>query len=78
MAVIRIFENNGLTIFDIEEHPTHGGSLRVFAQRSTTGKWAKSNNVAVLLQKEVYAGMNSSSYYSEFQANIDTVKNDFL
>ena len=78
MAVIRIFENNGLTIFDIEEHPTHGGSLRVFAQRSTTGKRLKSNNVAVLLQKEVDAGMNSSIYYSGFQTNIDAVKNEFL
>ena len=77
-AVIRIFENNGLTIFDTEEHPTHGGSLRVFAQRSTTGKRLKSHNVAVLLQKEIDAGMNSSIYYTGFQANIDTVKNEFL
>ena len=78
MAVIRIFENNGLTIFDIEEHPTHGGSLRVFAQRSTTGKRLKSNNVAILLQKEIDVGMNSFIYYSEFQTNIDALKNEFL
>ena len=33
-AVERIFARNGLTVFDVEELPTHGGSLRVFAQRS--------------------------------------------
>src|SRR5690606_31016234 len=32
-AVKQIFEHNGLSIFDVQEIPTHGGSLRVFAQR---------------------------------------------
>ena len=39
-AVNRIFAANGLAVFDVEEHPTHGGSLRVFAQRSDTGQQA--------------------------------------
>jgi len=78
IAVNRIFTANGLIIFDVEELPTHGGSLRVFAQRSTTGKRAKSNNVAMLLQKEIDVGMNSFIYYSEFQTNIDALKNEFL
>ena len=37
-AVNRIFECNGLEVFDIEELPTHGGSLRVFAQKKESGK----------------------------------------
>jgi len=37
IAVTRIFERNGLRVFDVEELPTHGGSLRVFAQRWDTG-----------------------------------------
>jgi len=36
-AVKRIFEYNGLSVFDVEELPTHGGSLRVYAQRSDSG-----------------------------------------
>jgi len=32
-----IFKKNGLQIFDVEEQPTHGGSLRLFAQRYDTG-----------------------------------------
>ena len=36
-AVERIFAANGLAVFDVEELPTHGGSLRVFAQRAAGG-----------------------------------------
>jgi len=36
-AVKRIFEYNGLSVFDVEELPTHGGSLRVYAQRKDSG-----------------------------------------
>lgn len=77
-AVERIFAANGLSVFDVEEHPTHGGSLRVFAQRSETGKQTSSTRVAALLQREVEAGITSSVYYSNFQVKTDTVKNDFL
>ncbi|MBD3812299.1 MAG: class I SAM-dependent methyltransferase [Betaproteobacteria bacterium] len=77
-AVNRIFSVNGLTVFDVEEHPTHGGSLRVFAQRSDAGQQPRSPRVDELLNREVQAGMRSASYYAGFQANTDLVKNDFL
>ncbi|OZA21857.1 MAG: SAM-dependent methyltransferase [Hydrogenophilales bacterium 17-61-9] len=77
-AVNRIFSANGLTVFDVEEHPTHGGSLRVFAQRSDTGQQPCSARVEVLLQREAQAGMLSAGYYAGFQARTDQVKNDFL
>jgi SAM-dependent methyltransferase len=77
-AVDRIFSANGLTVFDVEEHPTHGGSLRVFAQRSDTGQQPRSARVDELLQREAQAGMLSASYYTGFQARTDQVKNDFL
>jgi len=34
MAAEKIFEHHGLTLFDVEELPTHGGSLRIYARRS--------------------------------------------
>ncbi len=40
------------SIFDVEEHPTHGGSLRVFAQRAETGRQPRSAAVDDLLQRE--------------------------
>ncbi len=77
-AVNRIFAANGLSVFDVEEHPTHGGSLRVFAQRSDTGQQARSARVDELLQREAQAGMLGADYYTGFQARTDQVKNDFL
>jgi len=77
-AVNRIFVDNGLTVFDVEEHPTHGGSLRVFAQRTNTGKHARISTVDVLLRREAQVGMLTTAYYAGFQDKADKVKNDFL
>ena len=77
-AVDRIFAANGLTVFDVEEHPTHGGSLRVFAQRSGTGQRSRVARVDELLDCECQAGMTTASYYAGFQAKTDKIKNDFL
>jgi SAM-dependent methyltransferase len=77
-AVERIFSANGLRIFDVEKVPTHGGSLRVFAQRADTGKRPPSAAVRDVLRQEADAGVSSLPYYQGFQAKADTVKNDFL
>lgn len=77
-AVDRIFAANGLSVFDVEEHPTHGGSLRVFAQRSDTGRQARSARVDALLERESQAGMLSVEYYSDFQSKTEQVKNGLL
>ena len=77
-AVSRIFAVNGLSIFDVEEHPTHGGSLRVFAQRSDKGQRPRSDRVKDLLEREALAGLTTTDYYLGFQAKTDKVKNDFL
>ena len=74
----RIFAANGLRVFDVEEHSTHGGSLRVFAQRSDTGRHVCSARVNELLQREALAGVTTAEYYSGFQAKTEKVKNDFL
>ena len=77
-AVKRIFEENGLNVFDVEELPTHGGSLRVYAQRKDTGKREINPNVVNLLDREMAAGMTSSGFYAGFQDKANQVKNDFL
>ena len=78
IAVRTIFHANGLSVFDVEELPTHGGSLRVYAQRKDTGTRESSQAVANLLERETLAGMNSESFYAGFQAKADKVKNDLL
>lgn len=77
-AVKRIFERNGLSVFDVEELPTHGGSLRVYAQRKDTGTRETGQNVAKLLEHEAAAGMSSTAFYAGFQAKANKVKNDLL
>jgi len=77
-AVKTIFSANGLTIFDVEELPTHGGSLRVYAQRSDVGKRSIDVRVADLLQRETQAGMRRADFYAGFQTKANQVKNDLL
>ena len=77
-AVQRIFATNGLTVFDVEEHPTHGGSLRVFAQRSDTGKQPVSDRVEKMLRAEDAIGIQTEKYYLAFQARAEKVKEDFV
>lgn len=77
-AVQRIFAENGLTLFDVEELPTHGGSLRVFAQRTADGAQPVEPSVAELLRREAQAGMAATAFYAGFQKRADALKNDLL
>lgn len=77
LAVSRIFEANGLVVFDVEELPTHGGSLRVFAQLSN-GPRAISPRVAEMLAREKSAGMDTAEFYAGFQEAAERVKDNLL
>lgn len=77
-AVKRIFERNGLSVFDVEEISTHGGSLRVYAQRKDTGVHKPCQNVAKILDREAAEGVTNVEFYAGFQEKANQVKNDFL
>lgn len=77
-AVARIFAANGLAVFDVEEIPTHGGSLRVFAQRSDTGTRPVSPAVGAILAREEAAGMKRVDYYATFQQQAEAVKDGIV
>jgi SAM-dependent methyltransferase len=77
-AVVRVFEGNGLAVFDVEALTTHGGSLRVFAQRLDSGRRPMSDAVGRVLDEEVAGGLTSAAGYEGFQARIDKVKDDFM
>ncbi len=61
----------------MEDLPTHGGSLRVFAQRADTGLHALTGRVAELLDAEEKAGVTTAAYHEGFQARAEKVKDDF-
>ena len=73
-----IFERNGLRIIDVEELSTHGGSLRIFAQRGDTGSLPVSKRVLELLTREYSLGMTTAQYYRGFQSRAENIKNDLL
>jgi hypothetical protein len=76
-AVSRIFAKAGLRIFDVEELPTHGGSLRIFGCHSGDQR-PTLNVVSGLLKMEVDAGLLHLYTYTSFQSQADRVKYDLL
>lgn len=77
-AVRQIFRENGLEVFDVEELPTHGGSLRVYAQRCDSGRQPIVDRVAAVLAEEAAAGLQGLAFYENFQAKANQVKNEFM
>ena len=77
-AVQRIFAANGLVVFDVQQLSTHGGSLRIYAQRADTGSHPVNAKVSSLLQQEDEAGLRSSAGYEGFQLAAEKIKDDFV
>ena len=77
-TVVNIFAKNGLSVFDVDKLGTHGGSLRVYAQRSDTGIHQVSVKVEELINEENNAGMTTIAFYRGFQEHAEKVKNNFL
>ena len=73
----KIFNHNGLRVFDVEKIPVHGGSLRYYVQRSDTGKRSISKRVDALLEEESNAGLTNLDFYSNFQKVAEDIRDDF-
>lgn len=73
-AVQTIFERNGLQIIDVQEWPTHGGSLRVLAQRADVKARPVQSGVGDILAKERDAGMNALPFYRDVQRRAEQAK----
>lgn len=78
LAVQRIFAAGGLQVFDVAELPTHGGSLRVLAQRSATGARPVTAAVGELLGRERSAGLATAGFYAGCQPRLEALKDAFL
>jgi hypothetical protein len=77
-TVVDIFRVNGLSVFNVEQIPTHGGSLRVFAQRSNTGIRPTEKSVPDLLALEMDMGMKSVDFYQGFEDDAESLKMSLL
>lgn len=76
-TVSRIFESAGLRVYDVEELPTHGGSLRIYGCHKTAGL-AEQPTVEALVREEKRRGMDQLDVYRNFQQRANKVKNDLL
>lgn len=77
-AARRIFASQGLVIFDVEEIPTHGGSLRIYVSHQGAKTRPVGPRVAALLARELAAGMHTTAYYDDLQQRAETVKRNLV
>lgn len=76
-TVARIFAAAGLRVFDVEELPTHGGSIRVYGCHEDDIR-ENSAKVAEVIAAEEKSGMRDLAIYHEFQEHANCIKNDLL
>ena len=77
-SAVDLMQRSGLEVFRVDETPTHGGSLRVFARLAANGLEPVEPSVRDLMGREHQAGMLSADYYTGFQEKALKVKDDFL
>lgn len=78
VAVNRIFAHHGITLFDVEELSTHGGSLRIYGKHTDDYKKVVTEKVIELLQREIDLGFESLEYYSLFEEKVKETKRKIL
>ena len=78
VTVERIFAHHGLTLFDVEELPTHGGSLRIFGRHSENAALAVTGRVSELRQREIDDGFLTLERYRGFDELVKETKRKLL
>lgn len=78
LSLANIFSSEGLILYDVEQLPTHGGSLRVYLAHESDMTKVKSVNVSTLLDKEYAMGMNKVETYKTFNENLNHKKFEIL
>ena len=75
-AAMRVLEKHALVVFDVEELPTHGGSLRVYASKDSARQ--PTPRVLELLERERAAGLSTCESYSSFAEQVKATKRSLL
>ncbi|MBS4095618.1 MAG: methyltransferase domain-containing protein [Sulfuricella sp.] len=77
-TVEKVFSKHGLILFDVEELPTHGGSLRIYARHVEDSTKAVEPRVAKLKESEATAGLTSLATYAAFAEQVCETKRALL
>jgi len=78
VTVERIFARHGLTLFDVEELPTHGGSLRIYGRHAQHAALAVTDRLAALRRREVDDGFETLDRYRGFDEQVKRTKRKLL
>ncbi len=78
LTVNKIFNAHDLTLFDVEELSTHGGSLRIYGKHKSALEPVMSPRVKELEEKEIKAGLDRLETYLTFEEKIKQTKRDIL
>ena len=74
----KIFAAHGMTLFDVEELPTHGGSLRIYARHTDDTSKPVSERVIELRERELKAGFDQIMHYTAFADQVEETKRKLL
>ncbi len=79
VAVEQVFARHGLVLFDVEELPTHGGSLRIYARHADgPAEFAVSERAMALRSREIADGFLTLPRYSRFEEQVKATKRKLL
>jgi hypothetical protein len=78
LAAERIFAFHGLTLFDVEELPTHGGSLRIYARHVGDRSKPLTERAKELKGREESIGTATLAYYRSFTEQVHETKRRLL
>lgn len=77
-TMTKLFTAHGMAVFDVQELPTHGGSLRIFAGHAQGPHAKPLASVCEMLDRELAYGITDLDTYANFTARVETVKHDLL
>lgn len=78
LSVEKVFARHGLTLFDVQHLPTHGGSLRIYAKHAEDRSKEVASAVVTLLAEERAANLDKLATYGEFAEKVRVTKRKLL
>jgi 2-polyprenyl-3-methyl-5-hydroxy-6-metoxy-1,4-benzoquinol methylase len=78
LAVANVFTSHGLTVCDVDQLPTHGGSLRVYVRHTEDRSKRVEPSVAELQEQERAAGLARLDYYRQFGDRVHQTKRNLI
>jgi hypothetical protein len=78
VTIQKVFSAHGLSLFDVDELDTHGGSLRVYARHEEDTSKPTSENVSHLITRETRAGYTDVGFYLSFEDRVKNIKRNLL